>query len=336
MPVKRIISLHDVSVFLYLIPLRIAAIVLPLNIIRPAGRLLARIYSSLYTGRRKRIREKLTLIVGSSRTREEIDALSHESMRMAVSAYIDALFAERIATHDLLGCGRVRGWENLESALSAKKGVILVSGHFCADMVASRFLRETGLPLLSVIKSKSFAPEKSLVENRYLRPYWSRVFNQSREGNIFIEDPGSGLRIMKHLRENGVVHVKLDVPFSGRLKESSFFGARRLFPINFLKIAFLTGSPVVPMVCAGNSASFEIVFEKIPELHEVGDMDGFIRMNLDALVRVLESQIRRHPSHWLFIERKGTQVSGNKAREAPGNDAGYTGATPSGKVGEQI
>jgi len=271
------------------------------------GSLLGHIYSSLLMNRRKRIQEKLTLIFKDSRTREEINALSYQSMRSAVSAYTDSLLVNRISKHDLLKFGSIKGQENVESALSLKKGVILVSGHFCGDVVASRFLRAIGMPILFVTKTKSFDPERSLLENKYLKPYWSKVFNQFEEDNIFIEDADFGLRITKHLRENGLVGIKLDAPFSKNLIECSFFGTKHFFPANFLKISFLTGSPIVPMVCTGNSASFEISFERMVELQEGSNRDEFVSVNLNKLVKMLESQILQYPSHWLFIERISTQ-----------------------------
>jgi|MudIll2142460700_1097286.scaffolds.fasta_scaffold14653_3 lauroyl/myristoyl acyltransferase len=311
MPFKRIFSLNDVCIFLYLFPLRIVSTILPLKIIRHMGSLLGHTYGSLLMNRRKRIREKLTLIFKDSMTREEINVLSYQSMRSAVSAYTDALIANRIGKHDLLKYGSIKGQENVESALSLKKGVILVSGHFCGDVVASRFLRAIGMPILFVTKTKSFDPEKSLLENKYLKPYWSKVFNQFQEDNIFIEDADFGLKIIKHLRENGLVSIKLDAPFSKHLIECSFFGTKYFFPANFLKISFLTGAPIVPMLCTGNSASFEISFERMVELQEVSNKDEFISVNLNKLVKILESQILRYPSHWLFIARNSTQILTN-------------------------
>jgi lauroyl/myristoyl acyltransferase len=308
MQYKRVFSLNDVFIFLYLFPLRIVTTVLPLKIVRHIGSLLGHIYSLLMMNRRKRIREKLTLILKDYRTSEEIDALSYQSLRSAVSAYTDALIATRINNLTLLENGSIRGQENVKSALSLKKGVILVSGHFCGDVVASRYLRAIGMPILYVTKTKSVDPQKSLFENKYLKPYWSKVANPFQEDNIFIEDTDFGLKIIKHLRGNGLVGIKLDAPFSKHLIECSFFDTKYFFPVNFLKIAFLNGSPIIPMVCTGNSSSFEISFERMVELQEFYTGDEFFSVNLNKLIKILESQILRYPSHWLFIERLGTQI----------------------------
>ncbi len=304
MTFKRIFALRDFGIFLYLFPLRMVAAILPVKIVHLTGIFLGRIYSSIAHGRRKKIQERLTLVFKDTKTKEEIKKLSYQCLHNTISTYIDALILGRISKKNLFKCGKIYGLENLKKALSAQKGVIIVSGHFCGNLIAGRFLCEIGFQTLGVHNRYRYVyePQKSLLENKYLKPYWAKVFSRALGDYVLIEDGDLGIKILRRLRENGLVNIHFDATSSGRLISRPFLGTERLFPVNFMRIVYSTGAAIIPMLCTGNSSSFNIFFEERVELRKASNKDEFISENLDTLVKILESQILQNPSQWLFMK----------------------------------
>ena len=297
----RFISFRDIGILFYLVPFRIAVSVLPVNAVRFLGSVLGYVYCALATGRKKRIRQRLRMALGGAVSDSEILALSRRCVYRAVTCHVDALILHRIGSEALLGKGQITGLEYLDNALLKGKGVMLVTGHFTGIKVASRFLHASGYPHFGVTKKREDDHGASQLENRFLAPYWSKVIDRRRNEPVFVEDKDVGLKIMRRLRENGVVMIFLDVPFSHHLVTRRFLGSARAFPVGFLRLVHTTGAVVVPMVSVGDSSGFRIRFEEAVELRQADSGDEFVQKNIDILVQILESQILRDPSHWLFI-----------------------------------
>lgn len=297
----RLFSLRDIGIFFYLVPFRIAVSVLPIGAVRFLGSLMGHAYSALASGRKRRIRQRLRTAFGDSATDDEIKAVSRMCVLNAVTCHVDALIVHRIGTQTLLGNGQISGLENLRNALQRGKGVLLVTGHFTGIKMVSRFLHGSGYPHFGMVTRKADDPGASRIENRYLAPYWAKVIDRTRHEPVFVEDKDIGLRIMKRLRENGIVIISLDVPFSQHLMTRPFLGSERAFPVGFLRIVHATGAAVVPMVGIGSSAAFHISFEEAVNLRAAANRDEFVQKNIDVLVKILEAQILKEPSHWLLF-----------------------------------
>lgn len=298
---NRFISLRDIGIIFYLVPLRIAASILPVNTVRFLGSFLGHIYCALATGRKRAIQQRLRTAFGNSMTNAEIMALSRRCVHRAVVCHVDALIVHRIGSKALLGKGQITGLGYLDDALLKGKGVMLVTGHFTGVKMASRFLRESGYPHFGVTKKQHDDHGASQLENRFLARYWSKVVDRRRHDPVFVEDKDVGLRIMKRLRENGIVMIFLDVPFSHHLQIRSFLGSERAFPVGFLRLVHTTGAAVIPMISVGDSSGFQIRFEEAIKFRRADSRDEFAKKNIDILVQILESQILRDPSHWLLI-----------------------------------
>lgn len=298
---NRFFSIRDIGIFFYLVPFRLAASIIPVGATRCLGLLMGNVYNALAYKRKRRIQEMLRKIYGNSATDAEIAELSRRSLLNAIACYADALVLNRISTRELLRNGKVIGMEHFKNALSKGKGVLLVTGHFTGIKILCRFLNDSGYPHLGVLKKHSDDPGASLIENRYLSPYWSEVIDRTGRSNVFVEDKDVGLKIMKCLRENGIVIIFLDVPFSRYLLTRPFLGDEQAFPAGFLRIVHATGAAVVPVLGVGSSSAFNICFEEAVNLCETAGRDDFIEKNIDALVKILELQILKDPSHWLLI-----------------------------------
>lgn len=297
----RYIAFRDIGIFFYLVPFRFAATFLPVGAVRVLGNVMGYVYSMIAVERKRRTSQRLRTALGASVSDSEIKTLARRSVLNAVACYVDALIVHRIRDQELRSSGRVSGLEHLEKALSKGKGVVLVTGHFTGIKMASWFLRDAGYAHFGMVTRRADDAASSLLENRYLAPYWAKVVDRTRHAPVFVDEKDIGLRIMKHLRENGIVLVSLDAPFSYHLMTRPFLGGERAFPVGFLRIVQATGAAVVPMMCIGTSSRFQVRFGEAVNLRDAPSRDEFLKKNIDILVKVLESQILEEPSHWLLI-----------------------------------
>jgi len=303
MTCNNFFSRHNVLTFFYLFPVRAAATILPTRTVRALGRLLSHIYAlPLVAGeRRKSLEESLSRAFRDKKTADEIKELSGCCIHNAISSYIDDLILPRIDNRSLMTSGKIEGMENLMTALSGQRGVILVSGHFSGNRVAKRFLRDKGYPILSVRNRYPSHLKANHTEMNYLSMKWHRLLDVVVADHVFTEDNGFGLEILRRLRENGLVSILFDALNSKHIIECPFLGSTRLFSADFLRVARLTHASVLPMLCIGNSSVFTIKFEKEVELDTHEDMATFLSINLRKIVKTMESHVLAYPTHWLFM-----------------------------------
>jgi len=299
--------LRDCLGFMYFYPFRGLAAILPSWMTSLISMPLVYIYSLLPVNQkgRKCLREMIGLIFSNQRTKGEVRKLSQQYLRNSIRSIMDDIILAKFSRKDLLKRGAIHGLENLENALLDNKGVILVGGHFSGDRVSKLFLRELGFPILSV-RAKSPAnvnPSMSIVEEQYFMPIKINILNRVLTDHVFIEDKGFGIEILKRLRSNGLVSVLIDGKARAKMQgiHCPFFGRERFFATNFLQIAHLTGAAIVPMVCIGNSSSFTVTFQKRIDLQYFPEKKDFIAANINKFSRMLESQIRQYPTHWLMM-----------------------------------
>ena len=299
-PSDRLFSLRDIGIFFYLVPFRMITYCLPTRAVRFLGLLLGNAYSALAYKRKRRVQRRLRTAFGNSTDYDDYIALSRRCIVNAVATHVDSLILDRIDTQTLLKSGKINGLEHLDNALLKGKGVVLLAGHFTGHKIACRVLHASGYPHFGVVKKRADDHNASRFENRYLSVFWSKVIERTGDAPL-VDDKDVGLRIMKQLRQNGIVIILMDVPFSRYLLTRPFLGVEHSFPVGFLRIIYSTGAAVVPMWCIGDSSAFHLCFDEAVHLQEATNKDEFITRNIDMLVKVLESQIFRDPSHWLKI-----------------------------------
>lgn len=291
----------DLLFFVYLLPFRMLAANLPVKVVRRLGGLLVHIYSLFAIRKQRCIEKRLTLAFQGSRGRRDIEKVANQYMRHAGFKDIDDVILNRLTKEDLLQCSEIKGLENLEEALSAKKGVVLASGHFFANRLGKRLLSEIGFPVLSVRNnSPRRHPRVGRVASKHLKPRYVDFVNQVVKDYVVIQDKDCTLKILERLRRNGLVDIHVDAGHSYHMIEYPFLGTKRFFPAGFLRIVYLTGAAVVPMLCTGNSCSFTIIFEKPVAFQETSHQETFMSENLARLVEVLESQVLQYTDQWVL------------------------------------
>jgi KDO2-lipid IV(A) lauroyltransferase len=187
------------------------------------------------------------------------------------------------------------GQEHLINAMSKKKGVFILTGHFgnwelmCAA-VAIRFSNTA-----VVARPADFAP-------------MDRVINElrSRFGTEIIPKQKGMRRILSLVREKKIVGILLDqnvdwyegafVPFLGRWACANK---------GLALLALRTGTPVVPVFAVRQrNGRYRIIFERELELVRTGDKTTDVEENTALFTAIIESYVRRYPDHWFWFHKR--------------------------------
>jgi len=188
--------------------------------------------------------------------------------------------------------------QNIDDALKAGKGVIILTAHF-----GNWELLAAGLCLSGYKTSYIVRPLRS----RQL----DALLNGIREGTGGTPIPrGASIRnALKCLKRNELLMILPDIDTKVDGVFVDFFGRPAFSPRGPVSIALRTGAALVPAhIVRQRDDKHIIVVEKALELELTGDLEEDIRVNTARIVKILESYIRKYPEQWIWVhERWKTQ-----------------------------
>jgi KDO2-lipid IV(A) lauroyltransferase len=189
----------------------------------------------------------------------------------------------------------VRGQAYLHDALSDGRGILFVTAHAGGWESAGALLsRDLGLSVMIVERAERDADAGAIQD-------------QARGGRGLLvahvgDDPLSALPIIRHLREGGVVALQIDrVPVGVRAREVTMFGERSRVPDGPLRLAVLTGAPVLSVFAARQGhRSYEIVVGRPLRMSR-----SATEAELDAAAQELADNLcafaRSRPTQWFHF-----------------------------------
>jgi len=280
----------------YLFPLRaMARFLSPASVFR-LGRLLEPLAQVAMRSRRVELVSRMEKALGVGRQAGDMARLY---IRNALFRSLDDLVMDRLFASGGARYLAFEGREHLESALARGRGAILLTGHFYANRAGKRYLSSIGFPVLSIRNRATPERRSGRLGMACLRDRYFRFLNSVIRDEVWIQDPECTLKILKRLRANGIVNVHLDAAYSSFVYACPFLDKDgRFFPTGFLRIARLSGAPILPTLFVGDSRSLTIRIEEPHPLELSQDEELLIQSNLPALVGRLERQIRSHPDQW--------------------------------------
>jgi lauroyl/myristoyl acyltransferase len=287
---------NDLLWLLYLYPLRLMSAFAPRALLYWIGRL-AEPWVQLHASDRV---EKAVRWIVSARcsTPEQAPGIARQSISNNMFGILDDLLLIRPSFQKKLHCAGIQGAGHLDRALAAGKGVILLTGHFCANRIAERYLAATGYPMLSVHNRRPSNRAAGRLGRRILQPLYIELQQRAHPDVVYVQDPGCSLKILQRLRSGGLVNIQLDGVAGTRAVEGAFLGRSWRFPAGICDLVRLSGCAVVPMLCLGGSAGFRICFSPMLDAAKADSRDEWLAVNLPVFVRVLEKLIAGHPEEW--------------------------------------
>jgi KDO2-lipid IV(A) lauroyltransferase len=181
-------------------------------------------------------------------------------------------------------------------AIGAGRGVILVSAHTGGwETVGPVLTRELGLQIMIAESPERDAGARA-IQDGVRRAQGLLVTHVG-------DDPMSALPLARHLREGGAVAILADrVPQGQRQREITLFGRPGHVPEGPLRLASLTGAPILP-VFAARTGHRRYVLRVSPPIRLArhatpADLDRAAQTLGDAM----QGFLRAHPTQWFHFE----------------------------------
>ncbi len=187
------------------------------------------------------------------------------------------------------------GWDEMESARSLGRGVILVTGHYGNWEIAAASVAARGIPIAAIVRRQG---------NRLVDRRLQELRHNLGVETIYMGDAPS--RVPRILRNNGVVGIVGDqdarraglfVPFFGRPASThrgpALFAMRLDAPVFSCVVRRMTGSGV----------HYEIVSQRV-DYRRTGNLDADVRALTAELALRLERQVRIAPEQYFWFHRR--------------------------------
>jgi KDO2-lipid IV(A) lauroyltransferase len=259
------------------------------------GLLIARAVAKVSAGRNspgfRCIRENLRVITGlRGRKLDRLAARNVTQFSAMLADYFystsdDGRWAKRLL-------GEWSGWEHIQAARAAGRGVILVTGHLGHWELGGLLLAQRGVPLTIVtLEEPSTGLTRWRDEARRRAGIKTVAVGPGREF-AFVE-------MIKVLERGECVAMLVDRPYMGSGSPVTFFGQ----PVQFSSAPALlrqhTGAAVVPAFVVRHRYGRYLSFAEPPvEMTSEPDKRTALIINTQRIATVFESVIRRYPDQW--------------------------------------
>jgi KDO2-lipid IV(A) lauroyltransferase len=241
----------------------------------------------------------LTMAFGSEKSTEEIKALSREVFVMMGKNAGEVIRASKLNRKDSFDKFRVvNGFEIAEQALVRGKGILFLTAHLGTFELAGTEMALRGLNPLII--------GKPLKDPRLTRLLWEQ---RSKMGASAIVRGQESLRLLKTLKSGGSIGLLIDQDTKVKSVFVNFFGIPCATPIGATVLALKTGAAVIPAFYhLRDDGMQELNIYPEVELVRTGNEEEDIRINTQKFNDVIEAEIRKYPSQWLWMhERWKTQ-----------------------------
>lgn len=270
--------------------------VLPAQFLYDFARVIAYLGYLILAKQRRIALESLGLAFGQEKSRQEIEKIARDCfVYMAKSA------AELIFMLDRPSLLKSRlqliHKENLDSALSKGKGVILVSAHFGNFPLLLRRLSLEGYQTAGIMRPMRDSQLEKLFLNQRNKFRIKTIYSQPRQACVE--------NSIRSLRNNEILFILLDQNFGTGGIFVNFFGRMAATATGPVVLAQRTGAEIIPcFILRQPDDTHEIIFEPPLILEKAKDSRETIVLNIQRLTDMIESYIRRYPVEWGWIHRR--------------------------------
>lgn len=193
-------------------------------------------------------------------------------------------FGSRFVEKHVLTCGL----ENLEEAVGAGRGAIILTAHIGNWELGGSVLVELGYDVTTVA-----------LEEKNKRVYALLSKQRARRGVDVLPAKGNLRGCYRALKEGKILALLADRDVTGAGIEVEFFGKSVKIPQGPARLSVRTGAPIVPaFMLRRPNDSWHLYVEKAIYPDASVDDENAIKNIIQKYVPVLEEFIRWHPSQW--------------------------------------
>ncbi len=192
----------------------------------------------------------------------------------------------------------VTGEAHVADALGDGRGVLFATAHTAGwEAVGPVLKRRRGLRVLIAEAAERDSAARA-IQDEARRSQGLLVAHVG-------DDPFAGLPLMRHLRDGGVVAIQIDrVPESQRARAVTLFGEPGRVPEGPLRLAALTGAPILPVFTARvGYRRYRVVAHAPIRLSRSAGEPEFARA-AQQIADALADFVRAHPTQWFHFGEK--------------------------------
>jgi len=229
-------------------------------------------------------------VLGPSAPHTQVRAHARRVCINLIKGYYDLFNVDQLSADDIKRRVKIDGWDYLEQALAAGRGVIITAAHFGNVDLVMQIPALHGLPVTVV--AQRIRPERVY---RYL------VGLRGSHGLHIIPSDGPMLSLFRALKRGEAIGLACDRAVTENARETLFFGSPARLPPGPVEIACRTGAILVPARAVRlPDDSFHVRIEPPIEIESTEDLQTGAAAGMQRLVAVMERWIAEHPDQWLL------------------------------------
>ncbi len=243
----------------------------------------------LMPARRRLSERNFRQVLGPDAPPATVRARAVEASRTLACNYYELFHMRGYSREAIRARMQIEGLEHIEAALQRGRGAILASLHFGNI--------ETLLQVPSLYPYMRFM---MLVE-RMNNPGLLKIMSELRASmGVDIVTTDELRKLVRRLKENGVVALACDRDVTGTGAVIDFFGGPARLPEGPARLAARTGAALIPAYgWRDPGGSLQVRITPALDLAATGDADADARVNTRRLVDWLERTIRERPGQWM-------------------------------------
>jgi len=245
---------------------------------------------------RKIALESLNIAFGQTKPKEEIEQIAKDTFIFMAKSGVELIFL--MEKPELLSKSvKIIGKENLERALSAGRGVILVSAHFGNFPLLLARLALEGYKAGGIMRPMRDERVEKLFLKKRKRFGVKTIYSQPRNTCVH--------QTLEALRNNELVFIPLDQNFGTGGVFVDFFGQKAATATGPVVLAQRTKAALMPcFIIRQKDDTHKIIFEPAINLETGKTPEETVTLNIQKLTDIIESYIRLYPAEWGWIHRR--------------------------------
>ncbi len=187
---------------------------------------------------------------------------------------------------------KVHRGPSVEDLLSTLRGLIFATAHTAGwESLGALLAREHQRRVMIVMQRERVASAREL-QDKMREQCGVRILHVG-------DDPLASLPLMRHLRDGGVVALQIDrVPAGMTGRAVRMFGQPGTIPEGPLRLAQLTGAPIVPVFSARTGHRRYEVYVNDPVIVRRGSNPGALDAAAQHIADALGEFVSAHPTQW--------------------------------------